>query len=225
MYEEKEPTKKNKKESKFIFKEKNGKIKKERKEKTSKTKEPTIETQEVATNETTETKKSKKILSIKADWISILIKFAIFLVFAFIIIFIVTRIQMNSNKKSFTENMETMKEVAYNYYKEEENRPYEVNEEVILLLKDMIETNLIKELEDKEGNVCSYEYSYASLIKKTDTNFDLNIYLSCGGEAQEATYNVTYASPSDTDSPSEVTVLYELKRTVTNTEKYTCPEG
>lgn len=225
MYEEKEPTKKNKKESKFIFKEKNGKIKKEKRDKVAKTNDTAIKNQEVATTEVTDTKKSKKILSIKADWISILIKFAIFLVFAFIIIFIVTRIQMNSNKKSFTENIETMKEVAYNYYKEEENRPYEVNEEVILLLKDMIETNLIKELEDKEGNVCSYEYSYASLIKKTDTNFDLNIYLSCGGEAQEATYNVTYASPSDTDSPSEVTVLYELKRTVTNTEKYTCPEG
>ena len=97
MYEEKEPTKKNKKESKFIFKESNGKIKKEKRDKTAKTNDTAIKNQEVATTEVTDTKKSKKILSIKADWISILIKFAIFLVFAFIIIFIVTRIQMNSN--------------------------------------------------------------------------------------------------------------------------------
>lgn len=203
MYEEKDTSKKSKEKkakNKFLFKKSK---KKEQEEK----------------------KSTKKILAIKPDWVAILIKFAIFLVVAFIIIFVVTKVKMGSNKKSFADNMEKMKEVAYLYFKEENNRPYNIGGEVDLLLGDMIDGNLIKELQDTDGNVCSRDYSYASLVKNTETEYDLNIYLSCGGEAQSSTYTVTYGNTNNNETNNNVTVLYELTRTVTTTTGYTCPEG
>lgn len=225
MYEEQEKNtkeEKKKKENPFFKKvEKKKKVKTSdpknlKKEKLEKKEiEPEIE----KTEEIEET--PKKILTFKADWQSILIKLGIFLTVAFVIIFTVTKIKNSSEKNSFTSNMEKMKEVAYIYYKVEKNRPKVLNEEVLMTLKDMEDGNLIKELVDKKKNVCSKEYSHVSLTRKKDDTYSLKVYLSCGGEAQTATYDVLYKEEEKT---KQIT-LYELKRKVETTTEYSCPNG
>ena len=219
MYEEKEPVKKVKKE----------KIKHENKFFTNTKDNKKVKENENPKKDSNVKSKGIKFLTFRADYVSVLIRFGIFLLFAFVAIFIITKIRNSGDAKTFTENMEKMKEVAYIYYKVDKNRPVLVGDEVVMTLGDMEESSLINELKDKKKNVCSKEYSYVSLIKTDENNYDLEVYLSCGGEAQMATYPVNYDETSDNeednDSSSEKTLLYELKRTVTTNEQYSCPEG
>ena len=205
MYEEKEPkakkqTTKVKHEKKFFHKTN---------KKDEKVKETTPKKE----------KKTKKILSFKADYVSVLVRFAMFLLVAFVVIFIVTKIRNGSDARTFTNNMEEMKEVAEVYYKVDTHRPLSVNEEVMMTLGDMEDASLIKELKDKDDNICSKEYSYVSLEKQSAKNYELTVYLSCGGESEMATYPLIYET-ENTDG-----ILYELTRTITKDEKYSCPEG
>ena len=221
MYEEKEPVKKVKKakSAKKFFQ--NSKPKREKKVREQKVKEVKEKTK-------SNTEKTK-ILGIKPDFVSILIKFGIFLLIAFVVIFVVTKIRMGSDRKSFTDNMEKMKEVSYTYFKAEKNRPSLVGDEIDMSLDDMIKGSLIKELKDKKGNVCSRDYSYVSMIKENDKNYKMTVYLSCAGEAQTGNYNITYESPSkdnnSNDNTSVKTTYYELQRTITTDESYSCPSG
>ena len=144
---------------------------------------------------------------------------------AFIIIFAVTKIRLGSDRKSFADNMEKMKEVSYTYFKAEKNRPSLVLDEVDITLDDMVKGSLIKELKDKKGNVCSRDYSYVSMTKKSSEDYEMTVYLSCAGEAQTATYNITYPSDNNDDQKDNKTTYYELQRTVTNDETYSCPDG
>ena len=164
----------------------------------------------------------KKWLGLKTDWTSILVKFGIFLLIAFFLIFTVTKIRQGFSKNTFTDNMEKMKSVAYTYYKVPTHRPAFVEEGVSMTLEDMEEGSLIGELKDSKNNVCSKDYSYVSLTKKSEDNYDLDVYLSCGGEAKNATYEVSYKE--DTEN-TPTTTLYELKRNVVSHSKYTCPSG
>ena len=150
MYEEKEPKKK----------EKNKKVKKVYTEKSikSKVKQTTEETPKK------DSKSTNKVMSFKADWTGIFIKFAVFLLIAFFIIFGVTKIK-NLTGSSFVKNLNKMKEAATKFFDEEKNRPSSLDEEISLSLEDMINSNMISELKDK-GKVCSKVYSYASLTKK-----------------------------------------------------------
>lgn len=160
---------------------------------------------------------SKRILSFKPDWISILIKFGIFLVLAFVVIFVVTKLRNQGDP--FSDNLERMKEVSYIYYKASKNRPTTLNEEVSMTLGDMEKGSLIEELKVKK-DVCSKEYSYVSLVKLAETKYKLKVYLSCGGKGQEATYDVSYEEEK-TNEEMEKVLLYELKREVSS--EYTCP--
>lgn len=236
MYEEqekKESIKKEKKERRFFKEEKTKKEKieksKPKKEKIKKENNFVKKVKESFKKEKKVEKEpkeeSKKIFTLKADYVSILIKLGIFLVIAFVIIFTVTKMKNGSQKNSFASNMEKMKEVAYTYYKVESHRPISISEEVSMTLGDMEEGSLIKELVDKKKNVCSKDYSYVSLTKKEEENYEMKVYLSCGGEAQSSTYDITYSKKKEENSEKEQTILYELKRNVTTNERYTCPEG
>ena len=114
-----------------------------------------------------------------------------------------------------------MKEAATKYFDEENNRPSSLDEEISLSLEDMINSNMISELKDK-GSVCSKEYSYASLTKKENEKYNLEIYLTCGGKSEKVNYDLNYNEEAKDET--EKTTLYELQRTVKK-DKYTCPEG
>ena len=205
ILEEKEP----KKENRFFKKDKKEKIKKEKKIKEKK--EP---------KEKKNKENGKKLISFKADWVAISVKLGLFLFISFVLIFIFTKI--NSSQNSFTNHLEKMKDVSYVYFKVPNNRPSMINEEVTMTLGDMEEGSLLPELKIKK-EICSKEFSYVSLNKKNDINYDLTVYLSCGGEAKKAVYEVTYQNSSNNNT--EETILYELKREVVSEKKYTCPSG
>ncbi len=232
MYEEKEPVKKVKKEKKnkkFFheakLKEKVDKIKEKVSKREKKIPKKLKEKEITPKIDKTENSGKTKVIRFKPDFVSILIKFGIFLFIAFIIIFAVTKIRLGSDRKSFADNMEKMKEVSYTYFKAEKNRPSLVLDEVDITLDDMVKGSLIKELKDKKGNVCSRDYSYVSMTKKSSEDYEMTVYLSCAGEAQTATYNITYPSDNNDDQKDNKTTYYELQRTVTNDETYSCPDG
>ncbi len=227
MYEEKDlPKKKKDIKSKGRFFAKEKKMPKEKNEKVIKVAEEEQQTKDVST---TTSKTEKKVIGLKTDWISIFVKLAVFLLIFFLIIFVVTKIRQAFSGNRFEDNLEKMKEVAYVYYKVESHRPIELNEEVTMTLEDMENGSLIEELKNDKNEVCSKEYSYVSLVKETEENYDLNVYLSCGGKAQNATYDVTFKEENPSvDTPTtekEKTTLYELKRNVTTHSKYSCPDG
>ena len=230
MYEEKIPEKKVKKAKqraeKRFFRETTKKANQPKepktKEKKSIKKEETPKEKATTTpKENNETKKeTKKVLGIKADYISILIKLGIFLVIAFIVIFVVTKIRNATSHNNFEDNMERMREVGYTYFKVDTHRPTEENEEIVLTLKDMIDGSLIEELKENK-TVCNGDESYVSLVKQENTHYDLNVYLMCGEENKSATYDVTF---EESTSEENTTILYELERVVSK-GRYTCPEG
>ncbi len=232
MYEEKEPVKKVKKEKKsnkffhdIKLKEKVDKVKEKTKKREKKIPKKLKEKEIMPKIDKTENSGKTKVIRFKPDFVSILIKFGIFLFIAFIIIFAVTKIRLGSDRKSFADNMEKMKEVSYTYFKAEKNRPSLVLDEVDITLDDMVKGSLIKELKDKKGNVCSRDYSYVSMTKKSSEDYEMTVYLSCAGEAQTATYNITYPSDNNDDQKDNKTTYYELQRTATNDETYSCPDG
>ncbi len=240
MYEEKEPVKKVKKEKKsnkffhdIKLKEKVDKVKEKTKKREKKIPKKLKEKEITPKIDKTENSGKTKVIRFKPDFVSILIKFGIFLLIAFIVIFAVTKIRLGSDRKSFADNMEKMKEVSYTYFKAEKNRPSLVEDEIDMSLDDMVKGSLIKELKDKKGNVCSRDYSYVSMIKKSSEDYEMTVYLSCAGEAQTATYNITYPSSSnngdqkdsDDTKKDNKTMYYELQRTVTTDEAYSCPSG
>ena len=73
--------------------------------------------QEEQQNEVEETKETKKVVGLKADWVSILVKFFVFLLIAFFLIFIITKLRNFGNQDTFSNNLEKMREAAYLYYK------------------------------------------------------------------------------------------------------------
>ena len=232
MYEEKEPVKKVKKEKKsnkffhdIKLKEKVDKIKEKTKKREKKIPKKLKEKEITPKIDKTENSGKTKVIRFKPDFVSILIKFGICLFIAFIIIFAVTKIRLGSDRKSFADNIEKMKEVSYTYFKAEKNRPSLVLDEVDITLDDMVKGSLIKELKDKKGNVCSRDYSYVSMTKKSSEDYEMTVYLSCAGEAQTATYNITYPSDNNDDQKDNKTTYYELQRIVTNDETYSCPDG
>ena len=210
MYEDKEMSKEHTKKEKKLLKER-----KFFKKDSSKAKEKKVKKE----------KTTKKVLAIKPDFISILIKFAIFLLIAFVIIFVFTKIRQSNEKNTFTNNMEKMKEVAYIYYKVESHRPVEINEEVQMTLGDMEKGSLISELKDTKKNVCSKDYSYVSLTKKAEDEYEMIVYLTCGGEAQSASYDISYSKTNESAGNVNQVVLYEMKRVTKSENGYSCPEG
>ena len=178
--------------------------------------------EEVTVVEEESEKEKKTVLGLKADWVSILVKFFIFLLVAFLLIFVITKLRNLGNSNTFSNNLEKMREASYLYYKEDYRRPALDGDSIRMTLGDMIEGGLVTELKENK-TLCSKDYSYVDLTRKEKNLYEMYIYLTCGGEAKEGSYNITYRDTEE-DSGSSTT-LYELQRTVSSKDKYSCPEG
>ncbi len=150
-------------------------------------------------------------------------KLGILLLVFFLFIFVTTKWSQNSQKKVLEKNLETIKNSAYQYYKEH-NRPMEKNEEYTISLQDLIDDHYMEPLKDKKGNVCNASKSEVTISKKTSTKYNLNAYLSCPNMEDEKDYTLVY---SDKDTVSESSnVYYKLqKEVITDNYQYSCPEG
>ncbi|MCI8394618.1 MAG: hypothetical protein HFH86_03985 [Bacilli bacterium] len=163
-------------------------------------------------------------VSFKIDYRSAFTKFGLLALCVFAFIFISTKMSQSNEKKVFDKNLDIMKSGAYKYFQEYE-RPEEVNEEYNITLQDLIEADLVEPLKDKKGNICDSEMSNVSIIKKTNTKYDLVATLSCNQKEEEKNYNLTYSSNNSNHIETQ-NVYYKLQKAVTkNNYTYSCPEG
>ena len=113
-----------------------------------------------------EIKETKK--GFHPDFISLGIKLLILIGFIFILIFAITNFNKNKENTTFKNNIELMRSSAYLYFKDEENRPIEENEEIDISLADMIETEMIDELKTSKKVICDKNQSGIAITKISD---------------------------------------------------------
>lgn len=80
----------------------------------------------------------------------------------------------------FSENINTMKEAATNYFTTD-RLPQTAGESKTLTLQDMYNENLLVELTDKNGDACAVRDSYVKLTKDND-EYLMKVNLKCGSE-------------------------------------------
>ena len=83
-------------------------------------------------------------------------------------------------ERIFSENINTMKEVAIAYYTTE-RLPKKEGETKKLTLGEMLEMKLLLAIKDKNGDMCDSEKSYVE-ITKMDKEYKMKVNLSCGDE-------------------------------------------
>ncbi len=188
-------------------------------------------------------KEVKERKAFKADWASIAVKLLILFFFLFLLIYVVTKINKGKMEKKYTTNLESIRTAAYTYFKDEANRPEKESEEIVLTVEDMIDANLLQPLSISRKITCDSSESYATITKKTDTSYNLNVNLKCGEETKNGSYSLNYKSLKKDKEQEEVTkeketttekeqnnettsgTLYQLKRTIVDTSSYKCPDG
>ena len=190
--------------------------------------------------ETKEEIKEESKVSIHPDWVSIAIKLLILIGFIFLLIFAITNIKKSGENKTLNKNIELMRSSAYTYFKEEENRPIEENEEIDISLGDMIASDMIEELKLSKKVICDKEASYIAVTKVSDVKYNLDVSLTCGKKSKTENYVLNYSSlknkgssnsketekVSNTVSSSEgETTMYEQRRTIQAEARYECPDG
>lgn len=87
----------------------------------------------------------------------------------------------------FSDNLNTMKEVAIAYYTTE-RLPKKVGDTKKLTLGEMIEMKLLLEIKDKNGEMCDLEESYVSITKE-EKEYKMKVNLKCG---EEEDYIIVY---------------------------------
>ena len=82
----------------------------------------------------------------------------------------------------FSDNLNTMKEVAIAYYTTE-RLPKKVGDTEKLTLGEMIEMKLLLEIKDKNGEMCDLDESYVSITKE-EKEYKMKVNLKCGEEEE-----------------------------------------
>ncbi len=202
---------------------------------------------QVKETEVIEVEETNKKVGIHLDWVSIGIKLLILIGFIFLIIFAVTNIRKSNENKTFNKNVELMRASAYTYFKEEENRPVEENEEIDITLNDMVSSDMIEELKISKKVSCDKDSSFIAVTKINDNKYNLDVNLTCGSKSKTVNYTLNYSSlkkeasgnvkenetvvkePEKTSSTviekASQTTMYELRRTIQAEATYDCPDG
>lgn len=114
--------------------------------------------------------------------------------------------------RMFSDNLNTMKEVAIAYYTTE-RLPKEKGDTEKITLGEMIEMKLLLEIKDKDGNMCDLDESYVSITKE-EKEYKMKVNLKCGDEED---YIVVYLGCYDyclndvceKEEKEEVTTTYQ----------------
>lgn len=202
-----------------------------------------IEKKELEKKQKEKKKKENSVLKNKINVQAVLKKLSIFMVVAFLFIFITTKFGQKSENKVFEKNLENIKNASYKYFKENK-RPTENNEEYTITLQELIDGNYIQPIKDKKGNSCNNETSDITIEKKNITKYDLAIQLNCESQKYSENYSLTYAttknsnnnsidssvqidhSTSENTDSDNIKVYYKLKKGVSsNSYQYSCPSG
>ncbi len=126
------------------------------------------------------------------SWTNLFIKLIIVIIFILFTVWLlslstksITRGMSNSldvlTDNIFSQNVEKMKDVGKSYFTTE-RLPQKIGEVKTLSLAKMYDENLILEIKDKNGNVCSAKNSYVS-VEKLENEYQMKVYLECGEES------------------------------------------
>ena len=114
------------------------------------------------------------------NWVSLFIKVVIFVVFILLAVWLISRITFKDEDEinaTFSDNLQTMKNVALEYF-DGKNLPENDGDKVKLTLRQMIDMGLVSAF-TSDGESCDTEDSYAE-AEKTDDYYTIKVNLKCG---------------------------------------------
>ena len=114
------------------------------------------------------------------NWVSLFIKVVIFVVFILLAVWLISRITFKNEDEinaTFSDNLQTMKNVALEYF-DGKNLPENDGDKVKLTLRQMIDMGLVSAF-TSDGESCDTEDSYAE-AEKTDDYYTIKVNLKCG---------------------------------------------
>lgn len=152
---------------------------------------------------------------IEFDWKGFLLKLALVIVVAILIIKLLPLNNNNAKELSteFKNNMATLR-VKSNDYFSNDKLPNKVDESVRVTLDDLVKVGVVRALTDTNGNSCSPDNSYVKATKRTN-NYELEIYLLCGKE-EDLTYVYLNQSSDNVPKVEETPKENEVDNTVDN---------
>ncbi len=120
---------------------------------------------------------------IRLDWKNILIKLTLIILSIVLLAWAIPMPKLDTfYNRVFSENINNMKEVAKNYFSNN-NLPENIGESETIKLSDMINKNLIIEFVDKNNEKCNETSSYSTITKTGSDEYVLKTQLSCNNDS------------------------------------------
>lgn len=148
----------------------------------------------------------------KIDWLSIIKKILTVIAIILVIFLIVLGVTKCSNKKPSNNNntvppiivnlkdeLDTMEEAALEYITKD-TLPTEINGQVTIKLKNLIDNNKLSYLVDEAGNICDVNKSYVE-ITKLENNYAVKSYIV---SSDKSDYKISYIGCFDTCKDGEI---------------------
>lgn len=124
-------------------------------------------------------------------WKEIIIKLAVLILVMLLITFIISRINKGNteNDKVMDSNINMIKNAMIDFYNPS-NLPHNIGDSNSLVLDELIEKEVIKEIKDNKDKSCDSLNSYVIITKTDDIDYRLKIYLSCKKEEKTKEYDL-----------------------------------
>ncbi len=117
------------------------------------------------------------------NWVDLIIKVILLILFVLLICWLFPMPKLDTfYDKVFNENIQTMKNAARNYYTVD-RLPSAIGETKTMSLKQLVDSKIILEFSDKDGNTCDTANSYVQVTKTLDSEYALKVQLTCGDES------------------------------------------
>ena len=116
----------------------------------------------------------------KLSWLKVIGVIALIAMIIVVIFLVYHKKKSNGDNSSaaFINNINLMKDVAYDYFKGD-NLPDKIGEAYKITLEEMITNNMIVEFVDDKGNTCNKVDSYVQVTKSLENEYTMKVFLSC----------------------------------------------
>lgn len=162
----------------------------------------------------------------KINWLSVFIKAVIVFIFILIIIWLITKINVNNTAiKELENNLETMEKVSIDYFKTID-LPLENGKSIKVTLGDLIEKKLIVSEENINKNDCDLEKSYSEIIREKN-KYLVKTTLTCGKDTKTIQKDFLLkdckncnndVTKDETDNENKITYYEHIKETTNYTK-------
>ncbi len=151
-------------------------------------------------------------------WLNILLKIIIiFLIFMLVIKLIslaISHYHQEDDKSYLKDNLKIMDKVAKEYF-QGDNLPTKLGKSNKIALQLLVDKELIEELKDPDGKVCSLSTSFIQATK-LDSEYQIKSYLECGDDSD---YSNSFIEIEDNEKPEDASTTTTTKVTTSTTTK------